>query len=87
MELHLVFFGKIGYNAARKGGIGMTSGKITALSVQRVHREEVLCLKTEGGCIYLSRNALERAGDSWQRLCRRAEQVAAEKHIPFTDET
>ena len=68
---------------------------ITALRVQKARdtgtlrrrRDQVLCLETPGGCVYLKKSTLEEAGGSWERLLSMSK-AAAQKHgVAFTDET
>ncbi len=76
---------------AKNGITAFTVAKVeekrAGLLGDRVVEEEVLRMDTPGGCVYLSRSAVERAGDSWTRVKRRLSSQAEEKSIPFWDGT
>lgn len=57
----------------------------TGFRGRRQTAEEAICLKTDGGNIYLKKSAVEGAGNSWQLLVRRLRNLSAEKKIPFTE--
>ena len=76
----------------------MAKSSITAFEIEKTTEQtgflgrktvtdELLCLKTAGGNIYLRRSAVERAGDNWDTLKGRVKNLAGEKNIPFTDHT
>lgn len=76
----------------------MAKSSITAIEVlavqeragflgRRTREDQLLRLETAGGSIYLRQSAVEGAGDSWNRIKRRIENLAHEKSIPFRDGT
>ncbi len=54
---------------------------------RRTQEDQFLRLDTAGGSVYLRKSAVEGAGDSWQRVKRRIENLAQEKDIPYRDTT
>ena len=76
----------------------MANSSITAFEIQKTTEQtgflgrktvsdEFLRMETAGGSIYLRKSAVERAGDDWLVLKGRIRNLAAEKEIPYTDQT
>ena len=48
-------------------------------------QEERLCLKTEGGSIFLRKTTLEAIGDSWDRVKNYFVELSQERGIPYIE--
>ena len=59
----------------------------TGFRSRRTVSDELFRMETPGGSIYLSKSALERAGDDWGTFKGRIRNLAGEKDIPLADHT